>query len=174
MYRKLKSLDFKYEVDEKGNVRNVKSKKVLKQMINKRGYLIIGYPDRKRGHTVPKEVHRLVAEAFLKDFDKLPVVNHIDGNKTNNKLENLEMCTYSENSKHAIRMGLMPKPPIQKPKKIILKNLTYNLTFSTYKEAYKWVLENTEYNPKYKVFVDEVRKHCKGMKKITYNSEWSY
>ena len=174
MFRKLKSLNFKYEVDENGVVRNVKSKKILKQRVNQRGYYTIGYNDKERKHSVPKEVHRLVAEAFLKDFYKLPVVNHIDGNKLNNKLSNLEMCTYSENSKHAIRTGLMPKPPISQPKKIILKNLTKNIEFLTYKEAYKWLLENTEYKPKYKTFVGEIRKQCKGIKKITYNCKWSY
>lgn len=174
MFRKLKSLDFKYEIDEKGNIRNTKSKKMIKQRINTRGYCVIGYNDKKRGHCVPKEVHRLVAEAFLKDFYNFPVVNHINGIKTNNNVENLEMCSYSENSKHAYIMGLTPKPPKAQPKKIILKNLTYNLTFSTYKEAYKWALENTQYKPKYKVFVDEVKKHCKGLKKITYGCKWSY
>lgn len=174
MFRKLKSLDFKYEVDENGIVRNTKSKKTLKQRINQRGYYTIGYNDKQKGHNVPKEVHRLVAEAFLKDFHKLPVVNHIDGNKLNNKKENLEMCTYAENSKHAYKIGLTPHPPTSIPKKIILKNITKNITFSTYKEAYKWLLENTNYKPKYTTFVGEIRKQCKGMKRITYGCKWSY
>lgn len=174
MYRKIKSLDFKYEINENGIIRNIKSKKILKQRINQKGYYIIGYNDKKRGHCVPKEIHRLVAEAFLKDFEFLPVVNHIDGNKLNNNVDNLEMCTYSQNSKHAYDSGLTPKPPMSKPKKIILKNLTKNISFETYKDAYRWCLENTECNCNYKTFVGEIRKTCKGLKQHTYNCKWSY
>lgn len=46
-------------------------------------------------------IHRLVAEAFIQNFKNLPVVNHKDGNKTNNKADNLEWCSYSSNVRHA-------------------------------------------------------------------------
>ncbi len=51
-------------------------------------------------------VHRLVAMAFIPNPDKLPCVNHKDGNKQNNCADNLEWVTYSENQKHAYRTGL--------------------------------------------------------------------
>lgn len=53
-------------------------------------------------------VHRLVAEAFLENFDKNLTVNHKDGNKLNNKVNNLEMMTLQDNIKHAYKMGLNP------------------------------------------------------------------
>lgn len=79
--------------------------KILKQAINSHGYpcVTIKYLD---GHQRVVGVHRLVALAFLPNPDNKPQINHIDGNKQNNHVSNLEWCTASENLKHAFRTGL--------------------------------------------------------------------
>ena len=87
-----------YEIDENGNVYNVFSKKFLKGSIGENGYKY--YRLSKNNHKKMFYAHRLVAEYFLLNPDNLPVVNHKDGNKLNNNVNNLEWVSYSDNSKH--------------------------------------------------------------------------
>lgn len=76
---------------------------------SKNGYLMVNLCGFGKDKQRNKYVHRLVATAFLGLTDGM-VVNHIDGNKCNNNVSNLEVVTHSENSKHAIRTGLNKMP----------------------------------------------------------------
>ena len=68
------------------------------------GYLRVSLS--KDGVNKTHKVHRLVAQAFIPNPDNLPQVNHIDGDKTNNNVDNLEWCTQSENMRHAYKLRL--------------------------------------------------------------------
>jgi hypothetical protein len=87
-----------------GDILSLKNKKYLKSNLKQNGYVYIMLYKNDGGKT--HRVHRLVAESYLENNDNKPQVNHIDGNKSNNNVNNLEWCTQSENQKHAISIGL--------------------------------------------------------------------
>lgn len=87
-----------YMVSSWGRVMNGQTGNVLAPHPNKKGYLRVDlYLDGEKKH---KRVNRLVAQAFIPNPDGLPQVNHIDGNKQNNSVTNLEWCTNDDNNKH--------------------------------------------------------------------------
>lgn len=94
-----------YLIDEDGNVYNITTQKMLKGSIGENGYKY--YRLSKNNKKQMFYAHRLVAEAFLPNPNNLPVVNHIDGNKLNNNLNNLEWTTYSQNAEHAYQNNLI-------------------------------------------------------------------
>ncbi len=84
-----------YEISNYGNIRNIKNKRPLKIKSPKNGYCCITLCAKSY------KIHRLVALTFLLNPNNKPTVNHIDKNKHNNKLENLEWATYSEQKFHS-------------------------------------------------------------------------
>ena len=94
----------KYSISNLGKVRNDKSNRILKPQKDKKGYMRIQLHH--DGIVYTKKVHRLVARAFLQKTLTKKQVNHIDGNKSNNKVENLEWCTNRQNQIHAWKIGL--------------------------------------------------------------------
>lgn len=119
MYTELKEPLRGYFVNENGVVISRKTKfsnyednHIMSQRINKYGYYDVGlrFKDengikRKR----PFEIHRLMAKTFIPNPNNLPCVNHIDGDKLNNKVNNLEWCTVRYNTKHAADNGKIPQ-----------------------------------------------------------------
>lgn len=92
-------------VQRKGDSTSLMKGRWLKPGINSRGYLTCalsseGMPPKS------KTVHRLVADAFVKNENNMPCVNHIDGNKLNNNACNLEWVSHGENQSHAYKLNL--------------------------------------------------------------------
>ena len=95
-----------YEVSNLGNLRNAKTRKLIKTNLVGCGYLSYCASLGHRGKRKQIRIHRAVAENFIENPNQYPVINHIDGNKTNNRVDNLEWCTQEQNMEHAKRTGL--------------------------------------------------------------------
>ena len=94
----LEQLKAKLIVTKDGKVFRIYDNYEYAQSNNGCGYL----------YSASEYVHRLVARFYIPNPNDLPCVNHIDGNKQNNNVDNLEWCTYSDNGKHAVKTGLQP------------------------------------------------------------------
>lgn len=93
-----------YSISTNSQIRNDITGKIKSTRVNKRGYPIVDlYLD---GNRQTERVHRLVANTYISNPDNKPQINHIDGNKRNNDISNLEWCTASENMIYAFENGL--------------------------------------------------------------------
>ncbi|UXS76359.1 HNH endonuclease [Staphylococcus chromogenes] len=104
-----------YQVSSKGNVRNKHTNRILAQWIHDGRYKRVSFNG--KGH----RVHRLVALYFIDNPLNKEEVNHIDGNKFNNNVENLEWVTSEENNKHALKENINFRP-LSKEKVINIYN----------------------------------------------------
>ena len=112
-----------YEINKKGEVKSIQRKihrsssqrsraynivikeRILKPVLQANGYFYVTLSDKQSGHHMIG-IHQLLCRNYIENKENKKCVNHKDGNKLNNNLENLEWCTYSENTQHAYNTGL--------------------------------------------------------------------
>lgn len=161
IWKYIEGYDNKYSISNYGNVRNNFTNKIIIGDINNAGY-------RRICLYKPKEpnkkyfIHRLVAYYFCKGYNKNLIVNHIDGNKQNNRSDNLEWVTRSQNDKHAFANNLRKvqgsalKQLEKAKRKVLIKSKETNETifiFDNYLECAKYFKLNSEY----------IKQCCRGM-----------
>ena len=110
----------RYLISNKGRIKILSTLEDKKLFVKDDGYVATTLGDGKQSY---KYVHRLVAEAFIKNKHDKPQVNHINGIKGDNRAENLEWVTPAENIRHAIDTGLLK----YKKKEKEIKNSKYSL-----------------------------------------------
>lgn len=135
IWRDIEGFEGKYQISNLGRVKSLRfnkstRSKILKNAINNYGYHTVTlYNDSSR---YVKQIHRLVAETFIKNEDIKPHVNHIDGNKSNNNVNNLEWCSVKENVDHAYEHNLISNHR-NTPIKIRCNEL--NIDFDSFSDA---------------------------------------
>lgn len=124
IWKDVKEFEGLYQVSNFGGVKSLNynhtgKERVLRPRLANTGYYLVGLWE--NGKKREKPIHRLVAETFINNPNNLECVNHINGIKTDNRIENLEWITRKENNIHAIRAGLVKefnggkKKPIRCP-----------------------------------------------------------
>lgn len=108
LWKDIEGFEGLYQVSNLGNVKSLKRNIILKPGIvaykktKENGYYIVNLKSK------PFYIHRLVAEAFIPNPENKPQINHIDCNKRNNNVKNLEWVTREENIQHAYKNNLIP------------------------------------------------------------------
>ena len=150
MYKEIENYP-NYVIHDNGRVQNIKTGRILHPQFYGNGYLRVGLY--KNGEVKFFLIHRLVAAAFLPNPNNWPVVNHKDGNPSNNNVNNLEWCTQEYNTNYnspTTRRGPKPRldiPPKPQKRKIQQYDLEGNLLneYNTIKEAAEAIGRNNGY-----------------------------
>lgn len=181
IWKDVKGYEGLYQVSNLGNVKSksrvVNNRKIIGKILTpadtSKGYL--GVSLYKNGSKKTASIHKLVAIAFIPKVKNKPQINHKDGDKHNNKVDNLEWCNGSENLKHAFELGL------KKPSKTSLGKFGENHPNS------KKVIQYDLNNKKIREFacLSDIKRElnfnlgnlsecCNGTRKTAYGFIWRY
>lgn len=149
-----------YSVDSIGTVRNDTTGYILKHQIHSE-YHKVGLAI--NGKTKLCSVHRLVAAAFIPNPDNLPIVNHLDGDRGNNDVENLEWTTISGNALHAHQAGLIGYQK-RRPVRQFSVNGDWLMDFESATEAARQC----------KLLPEKIVEVCRGNRKTHGKYQWRY
>lgn len=105
------------KISNTGKIYSKYSKRLQKITLNNEGYYVVNVRSLTRGRN-SHLLHRIIAQAFIPNSNNLNCVNHIDGDKKNNKISNLEWVTKADNNRHAYKTGLA-----NTEKAVIAKNI---------------------------------------------------
>lgn len=136
MWKDIKGYENLYKVSKLGDIYSCISKKILRKNMRNTYYIIQLTKNKKRKSF---QIHRLVAEAFIPNLENKPFINHINYNRLDNRVENLEWCTQKENVNHSI-CNMKHR-----------KNITHSNTNEKYityrkdKNKYRVVIDKKEY-----------------------------
>lgn len=153
-----------YKISNFGNVKSFTKRKSgnnLIPQISRKGYQTVLLYNNGKPHQ--KKIHRLVAAAFISNKDKLPQVNHIDGNKQNNRVDNLEWCDNSYNQIHAYKTGL-ERPKFQRKIKQYSLEGEYIAEFNYIREAKRYL----------NIDGSSISACCRGKRKSAGGFIWKY
>lgn len=156
MWKSLKYNE-KYLISSEGKIKSLYTNKLIKPFIMEKGYVEVSLWINNKRKTY--RVHRLVAETFIPNPDKLPEINHKDENKQNNSVDNLEWCTSKYNHDYGSRNSKMKKKICQLDKKDHLIKIWDGIV---------------DIEKELKIFGSNITTVCKGRRKTYKGYKWKY
>ena len=148
MFKKIPGYNSRYSINSKGEVFNNERNTFVKPMVSSSGYHYVHLVVNKKKET--KYVHRLVGEIFLENPNKYPQIDHKDGNKLNNSVDNLRWVTASQNR---LAYGSKERAEARKRKVIAINQENREIIFGSRKEAaehFNCLPSKIKYNHLYK------------------------